>query len=79
MKNYKIAEIAVRIDGDKIMYWINNVGFHANQGGMEFGWGNFGTNDLEQSLEILKRKLIEVQNEIESLARNKNENPNQKV
>lgn len=58
MKRYRIADIAVEIDGDKIMYWVNNVGFHANQGGMEFGYGNFGTNDLEQSLGILKNRLV---------------------
>lgn len=58
MKRYRIADIAVEFDGDKIMYWVNNVGFHANQGGMEFGFGNFGTNDLEQSLEILKNRLV---------------------
>lgn len=59
MSQYKIAEIAIELkeDGTPI-YWVHNAGYHPGQGGMEFVYGNFGTPSLEQSLELLKTKLI---------------------
>ena len=60
MSKYKIAEIAIEFkeDGTPPMYWVYNAGYHAGQGGMEFVYGNFGTPSLEQSLELLKTRLI---------------------
>lgn len=56
---YKIAEVDIEIgENDKVTYWCYNYGFHASQGGQEFTYGNFGTNDLESSLELLKTKLV---------------------
>lgn len=59
MNKYKIAEISIELKEDGTpMYWVYCAGYHAGQGGMEFVYGNFGTPSLEQSLEILKTKLI---------------------
>ena len=55
---YKIAEVAIEIQEDGTpMYWIYNYGFHPAQGGMEFCYGNSGSQDLECSIEVLKRNL----------------------
>jgi hypothetical protein len=62
---YKIAEIALEMNEDgSITYWCYNVGNHAGQGGMEFCYGNFGTNKLESSLDLLKEKLLRDQDDI---------------
>lgn len=59
MSRYKIAELAVEIQPDgSLRYWCYNAGMHPSQGGMEFTYGNFGTPNLEQSLDILKSKLM---------------------
>ena len=59
MSRYKIAEIAVELKKDgEYMFWCYNHGFHPSQGGMEFCYGNFGTTNLETSLDILKEKLV---------------------
>jgi len=64
-KRYKIAEVAIEInESGKVMFWCNNIGYHAQQGGMEFGWGNFGTADLKQTLDILNKKLEDSMPEI---------------
>ena len=56
---YKIAEIAIELREDgSPMYWCYNAGMFPAQGGMEFTYGNFGTPNLEQSLEKLKTILI---------------------
>ena len=59
MNKYKIAEISIELKEDGApMYWVYSAGYHAGQGGMEFVYGNFGTPSLEQSLDILKTRLI---------------------
>ena len=59
MNKYKIAEISIELKEDGTpMYWVYCAGYHAGQGGMEFVYGNFGTPSLEQSLEILKTRLM---------------------
>jgi hypothetical protein len=58
MKNYKIADVAVEIRDDKVVYWIYNAGFHPGQGGMEFVYGNSGYSELEPALDVLKRNLL---------------------
>jgi hypothetical protein len=57
-KRYKVAEIVIEVDeNDKAMFWCYNIGYHPEQGGMEFGWGNFGTNNLEATVDLLKENL----------------------
>jgi hypothetical protein len=59
VSKYKIAEIAVELKEDgEYVFWCYNLGFHPGQGGMEFCYGNFGTINLEKSLDILKEKLV---------------------
>lgn len=56
---FKIAEVAIEIKDDgEVEYWCQNYGFHASQGGRDFCYGNFGSNDLERSLDLLKNKLV---------------------
>jgi len=56
---YKIAEIDIEInDKDEVKYWCYNLGYHASQGGNEFCYGNFGCDNLDASLELLKNKLL---------------------
>lgn len=59
MSKYKIAEITIELkeDGTPI-YWIYHAGWHPGQGGMEFVYGNFGTPSLENSLDLLKERLV---------------------
>ena len=55
---YKVAEIAIELKEDGVpTFWVFNGGYHPSQGGMEFGWGNMGTNDLENAIDMLKIKL----------------------
>jgi hypothetical protein len=64
-KLYKIADVAIQIDENgKAMFWCNNIGYHAEQGGMCFGWGNFGTDTLDSTLNVLKDKLEKAMPEI---------------
>jgi hypothetical protein len=32
MSRYKIVEVFIEVDGDKVTYWCNCVGYHAAQG-----------------------------------------------
>lgn len=67
---FKIAEIDIEItDEDEVKFWCYNYGFHAAQGGMQFGYGNFGTDNLEASLDLLKKKLIKDIDHIADLAK----------
>lgn len=71
---YRIAEIDIEInDKDEVNYWCYNLGYHPSQGGNEFCYGNFGTNDLEASLELLKTKLIKDIDIIIDLAKKRKE------
>lgn len=62
MSKYTIAEVAVEVkDNGEIMYWIYCAGTFLEQGGMAFTYGNFGTPNLEQSLDKMKKILIKDQ------------------
>jgi hypothetical protein len=59
MSKYKIAEVAVEIkDNGEIIYWVYCAGTFPEQGGMAFTYGNFGTPNLEQSLDKMKRIIL---------------------
>ena len=62
MNRYKIAEVAVEVkDNGEIMYWVCCAGTFPEQGGMAFTYGNFGTPNLEQSLDKMKGILLKDQ------------------
>jgi hypothetical protein len=42
----------------EIMYWVYCAGTFPEQGGMAFTYGNFGTPNLEQSLDKMKAILV---------------------
>lgn len=73
MSRYRIAEVAIEMEDDgKIKYWCYSVGNHPGQGGMEFCYGNFGTDNLETSLDLLKDKLLrDIDDIIKELKRKK--------
>ena len=65
MSKYKIAEVAVEVkDNGEIMYWVYCAGTFPEQGGMSFTYGNFGTPNLEQSLDRMKLILVKDQDTI---------------
>lgn len=65
MNRYKIAEVAVEVkDNGEIMYWMYCAGTFPEQGGMAFTYGNFGTPNLEQSLDRMKTILLKDQDAI---------------
>lgn len=65
MNKYKIAEVAVEVkDNGEIMYWIYCAGTFPEQGGMAFTYGNFGTPNLEHSLDKMKLILVKDQDTI---------------
>lgn len=56
---HTIAEIDIEIgDNNEVTYWCYNLGWQASQGGNEFCYGNFGCDNLDASLELLKKKLV---------------------
>ncbi len=62
MSKYKIAEVAVEIkDNGEVMYWVSCAGTFSEQGGKAFTYGNFGTPNLEQSLDKMKSILLKDQ------------------
>lgn len=75
MNKYKIAEVAVEVkDNGEIMYWVYCAGTFPEQGGMAFTYGNFGTPNLEQSLDKMKGILLKDQDQIlEKIEDKKNE------
>lgn len=75
MNKYKIAEVAVEVkDNGEIMYWVYCAGTFPEQGGMAFTYGNFGTPNLEQSLDKMKGILLKDQDQIlEKIEGRKNE------
>ena len=65
MSRYTIAEVAVEVkDNGELMYWVYCAGTFPEQGGMAFTYGNFGTPNLEVSLDKMKRILIKDQDTI---------------
>ena len=65
MNKYKIAEVTVEVkDTGEIMYWVYCAGTFPEQGGMAFTYGNFGTPNLEQSLDKMKAILVKDQDTI---------------
>lgn len=62
MNKYKIAEVSIEVkDNGEIMYWVYCAGTFPEQGGMAFTYGNFGTPNLEQSLDKMKGILLKDQ------------------
>ncbi len=62
MNKYKIAEVTVEVKTNgEIMYWVYCAGTFPEQGGMVFTYGNFGTPNLEQSLDKMKSILVKDQ------------------
>lgn len=62
MSRYKIAEVDVEVKPNgEIMYWVYCAGTFPEQGGMAFTYGNFGTPNLEQSLDRMKTILLKDQ------------------
>jgi hypothetical protein len=65
MSKYTIAEVAIELnDNGEIMYWVYCAGTFHEQGGMAFTYGNFGTPNLDQSLDKMKKILLEDQDMI---------------
>ena len=75
MTKYKIAEVVVEIKDDgEVMYWVYCAGTFSEQGGMAFTYGNFGTPNLEQSLDNMKAILVKDQDLVlEKVKRKDNE------
>lgn len=46
------------------IYWISYVGWHASQGGMEWGYGSTGFSDLDTVLEFYKKQYVKAEDEI---------------
>jgi len=75
MNKYKIAEVAVEVkDNGEVMYWVYCAGTFSEQGGMSFTYGNFGTPDLEQSLDRMKLILVKDQDKILERVKEKEKN-----
>lgn len=75
MSKYKIAEVAVEVkDNGEIMYWVYCAGTFPEQGGMAFTYGNFGTPNLEQSLDKMKLILVKDQDTILERVKEKEKN-----
>lgn len=75
MNKYKIAEVAVEVkDNGEVMYWVYCAGTFPEQGGMVFTYGNFGTPNLEQSLDKMKSILIKDQDKILERVKEKEKN-----
>lgn len=75
MNKYKIAEVAVEVkDNGEIMYWVYCAGTFPEQGGMAFTYGNFGTPNLEQSLDKMKKILLKDQDMILDRVKEREEN-----
>ena len=75
MNRYKIAEVAVEVkDNGEIMYWVYCAGTFLEQGGMAFTYGNFGTPNLEQSLDKMKKILLKDQDMILDRVKEREEN-----
>jgi hypothetical protein len=74
MSKYKIAEVAIEVkENGEIMYWVYCAGTFSEQGGNAFVYGNFGTPNLEQSLDKMKSILLKDQDLILEKVRGKNE------
>ena len=74
MTKYKIAEVAIEVkENGEIMYWVSCAGTFSEQGGNAFVYGNFGTPNLEQSLDKMKSILLKDQDLILEKVRGKNE------
>lgn len=69
---YKIAEITIEIKEDGTpMFWGYSYGFHAGQGGMDFTYGNYGSESIDQILEVMKSKLTKDLNTLVKMAKDK--------
>ncbi len=74
MTKYKIAEVAIEVkENGEIMYWVSCAGTFSEQGGNAFVYGNFGTPNLEQSLDKMKSILLKDQDIILEKVKGKNE------
>lgn len=60
---YKIMTILMDSDGNVSA---NFVGWHASQGGREFGAGNIGCSNIDQLFKYLKYKFYEAEEDIKN-------------
>ena len=59
MSKYKIGEIALEKKEDgTFMYWIYYAGLGPEQGGMEYGWHNLGSEDIHTLTDLLKKRIL---------------------
>ena len=75
-KKYKIADISIELDENNKpkIFWVNHVGWHASQGGMEFGFGSSGALGLENALDYLEVKInMDIDDIIEEIVRRESE------
>jgi len=61
---YFLADIAIQMVDGKPMFWSNHLGYHAGQGGYEFGMGNCGVDDLGTLLKLIEDKVTKVMPDI---------------
>lgn len=56
------------------MYWVSYVGWHASQGGMDWGYGSSGFTDLDEALSFYKRKYEQAEEHLLRAIKDKKEN-----
>ena len=54
-KKYKIADVSISEDGK--IFWIGYYGYHADQGGNTFRWGEVGYGSVQEAIDGLKYGL----------------------
>jgi len=65
---YRIASILLGSDGK---VWLNYVGYHVSQGGMEFGAGGYGFATMEHALDFYKLKFEKDEADIKRVIKEK--------
>jgi len=63
---YKIADIAIEVDseGNYQAIWIGHLGWHASQGGLDWGFADKGCKNIDHACDALKRYLNKDFNDI---------------
>lgn len=69
-KKWRIGTISIDENG---MWWVYWLGFHAQQGGIEFSPGNMGMNNIEDLLTIVAKDMQRCEGHYKDLIQKKQE------